>query len=166
MEGKRLNDIKALNDTYRIRPDHHHRIFRPLQTTKKEEANEQTNTKQINPFSTETIQTTMSSRPVQLVFGGASFGPSMSSEFGSLEAARHALDLLGASGVKSIDTARIYPDSEAYLGQAGAAARFSIDTKYPGGFAPTASGKEGLIASIEESLKALKTEQVSCYSLP
>ncbi|KAF7159598.1 hypothetical protein CNMCM6106_006914 [Aspergillus hiratsukae] len=105
----------------------------------------------------------MSSRLVQLLFGGASFGPSMSSEFGSLEATKHALDLLGASGVNSIDTARIYPDSEEYLGQAGAAARFSIDTKYPGGFAPTASSKEGVIASIEESLKALKTEQVDVY---
>ncbi|KAL2819728.1 NADP-dependent oxidoreductase domain-containing protein [Aspergillus granulosus] len=105
----------------------------------------------------------MSSQPVQLIFGGASFGPSMDSEFVSVEVTASALNLLEAGGIKSIDTARFYPDSEDYLGQAGAASRFSIDTKYPGGFAPTPSSKEGLIASAEESLKALKTEQVDVY---
>ncbi|CEL10455.1 hypothetical protein ASPCAL13574 [Aspergillus calidoustus] len=73
----------------------------------------------------------MSSQPVKLILGGASFGPA--------------------------------PDSEDYPGQAGAAGRFSIDTKYLGGFAPTPSSKEGLIASADESLNALKTEQVNVY---
>ncbi|KAL2855948.1 hypothetical protein BJY01DRAFT_242887, partial [Aspergillus pseudoustus] len=100
-----------------------------------------------------------SSTPVQLIFGGASIGPSMSSEFSSVDATKHALDILEAGGVKTIDTARFYPDSEEYLGQAGAADRFAIDTKYPGGFAPTASSTQGVIASAQESLKALKTEQ-------
>jgi len=77
-----------------------------------------------------------------------------------VNATKHALDLLEAGGVKTIDTARFYPDSEDYLGQTGATGRFAIDTKYPGGFAVTASSTQGVIASAAESLKALKTEQV------
>jgi aryl-alcohol dehydrogenase-like predicted oxidoreductase len=103
----------------------------------------------------------MSAQPVKLIFGGASFGPAMESEFTTVDATKGALDLLEAGGVTTIDTARMYPDSEDYLGQAGAAGRFAIDTKYPGGFSPTPSSKEGLIASADESVQTLKTEQVS-----
>ncbi|KAL2850520.1 NADP-dependent oxidoreductase domain-containing protein [Aspergillus pseudodeflectus] len=105
----------------------------------------------------------MSSQAVKLIFGGASFGPAMESEFTTVDATKGALHLLEAGGVATIDTARMYPDSEEYLGQAGAAARFAIDTKYPGGFSPTPSSKEGLIASAEESINALRTEQVEVY---
>jgi aryl-alcohol dehydrogenase-like predicted oxidoreductase len=102
----------------------------------------------------------MSAAPVQLIFGGASFGPTMASDFTSLEATTEALDLLEASGVKTIDTARFYPNSEEWLGEAAAPSRFIIDTKYPGGFASKASSKEGLVASAEESLAALGVDQV------
>ncbi|CEL05532.1 hypothetical protein ASPCAL06650 [Aspergillus calidoustus] len=105
----------------------------------------------------------MSTPPVQLIFGGASFGPTMASDFTSLEAMKGALDLLEAGGVKTIDTARFYPDSEEWLGEAAAAFQFTIDTKYPGGFASEASSKEGLIASAEESLAALGVDQVDVY---
>ncbi|KAJ0413619.1 NADP-dependent oxidoreductase domain-containing protein [Aspergillus carlsbadensis] len=105
----------------------------------------------------------MSSQPVKLIFGGASFGPAMHSDFATVDATKGALDLLEAAGVATIDTASMYPDSEDYLGQAGAAARFSIDTKYIGGFSPTPSSKEGLVASADQSLKALQTEQVDVY---
>ncbi|KAL2784214.1 NADP-dependent oxidoreductase domain-containing protein [Aspergillus keveii] len=105
----------------------------------------------------------MSSQSVKLIFGGASFGPAMESEFTTVEATKGALGLLEAGGVTTIDTARMYPDSEDYLGQAGAAGRFAIDTKYPGGFSPTPSSKEGLIASADESVQTLKTKQVDVY---
>ncbi|KAL3477173.1 NADP-dependent oxidoreductase domain-containing protein [Aspergillus californicus] len=106
----------------------------------------------------------MTSHPVKIIFGGASFGPSMESEFTSLEATEHALALLEAGGVRTIDTAKIYPDSEQYLGQARAAAGFfSVDTKYPGGFAATASSREDVITSADESLEALHTGQVDVY---
>ncbi|KAL3455820.1 NADP-dependent oxidoreductase domain-containing protein [Aspergillus heterothallicus] len=105
----------------------------------------------------------MPPQPAQLIFGGASFGPSMSSAFSSPAATATALDLLHAAGVRKIDTARFYPDSEEYLGQCGAAARFDIDTKYPGGFAPTPSSKEGIVRSVEESLAALRTDKVDVY---
>ncbi|KAF5854731.1 hypothetical protein ETB97_012681, partial [Aspergillus alliaceus] len=105
----------------------------------------------------------MASPRVQLIFGGASLGPSMETEFVSLEETKNALGLLEAGGVKTIDTARVYLNSEEWLGQAGAAARFSIDTKYPGGFAPEVSSREDVIKSADESLRLLKTDQVDVY---
>ncbi|KAB8228854.1 NADP-dependent oxidoreductase domain-containing protein [Aspergillus alliaceus] len=105
----------------------------------------------------------MASPRVQLIFGGASLGPSMETEFVSLEETKNALSLLESGGVKTIDTARVYPSSEEWLGQAGAAARFSINTKYPGGFAPEASSREDVIKSADESFRLLKTDQVDVY---
>ncbi|KAE8384751.1 NADP-dependent oxidoreductase domain-containing protein [Aspergillus alliaceus] len=105
----------------------------------------------------------MASPRVQLIFGGASLGPSMETEFVSLEETKNALSFLEAGGVKTIDTARVYPSSEEWLGQAGAAARFSINTKYPGGFAPEASSREDVIKSADESFRLLKTDQVDVY---
>ncbi|KAL3491745.1 NADP-dependent oxidoreductase domain-containing protein [Aspergillus germanicus] len=105
----------------------------------------------------------MSTPPVRLIFGGASFGPTMESDFTTLESTTETLDLLEANGVTTIDTARFYPDSEEWLGEAAAPSRFIIDTKYPGGFASKASSKEGLVASAEESLAALGVDQVDVY---
>jgi aflatoxin B1 aldehyde reductase len=59
---------------------------------------------------------TMSSQPVKLIFGGASLGPAIESEFPTVEATKGALELLKARGVTTIDTARMYPDSEDYPG--------------------------------------------------
>ncbi|KAJ0426601.1 NADP-dependent oxidoreductase domain-containing protein [Aspergillus carlsbadensis] len=107
----------------------------------------------------------MSTPPVRLIFGGASFGPTMESDFTTLEDTTEALDLLEDYGVTTIDTARFYPDSEEWLGEVAAPSRFTIDTKYPGGFASEASSKDGLVASAEESLAALGVDQVDVYYL-
>jgi aryl-alcohol dehydrogenase-like predicted oxidoreductase len=104
----------------------------------------------------------MSSPHVQLIFGGASLG-GMEAEFKSAADASEALSLLEEGGVRTIDTARIYTNSEHFLGEVNGASRFAIDTKYPGGFAPNPSSKEDVIARIEESLRELKTDQVRAY---
>ena len=95
---------------------------------------------------------------VKLIFGGGSFMEAAAPEPGYID---EALNILHEAGVKNIDTARIYQDSEELLGKAHAHSRFTIDTKYPGGLAPEPSSKESLVETLEESLKLLQTDQVS-----
>ncbi|KAL4864698.1 hypothetical protein BDV12DRAFT_188722 [Aspergillus spectabilis] len=104
----------------------------------------------------------MASPNIQLIFGGGSFG-GMEAEFVSISDMKGALGLLTEGGVQVIDTARMYANSEHFLGQLGAASYFSIDTKYAGGFAPQPSTKEDVIASADESLRQLGTDQINVY---
>ncbi|KAL2870713.1 aldo/keto reductase family protein [Aspergillus lucknowensis] len=104
----------------------------------------------------------MTTPPVQLIFGGASFG-GMEADFVSLADTQDALKLLQDGGIKVIDTARTYTNSEKWLGQVGAPTRFVVDTKYPGGLSPHPSSKEHVIATLDESLRLLKTDQVNVY---
>jgi aryl-alcohol dehydrogenase-like predicted oxidoreductase len=80
--------------------------------------------------------------------------------FPTLESINAALDILQANGVKTIDTARFYMNSEERLGQANASSRFAIDTKHPGGIAPEASSQESIVSIANESLNYLQTDQV------
>ncbi len=71
------------------------------------------------------------------------------------------LNALEEFGVGTIDSARMYPYSEKLLGKRGAAARFKIDTKHPGGFAKNAPAtKENVLEVAETSFGLLKTDQV------
>ncbi|RAH48960.1 Aldo/keto reductase [Aspergillus brunneoviolaceus CBS 621.78] len=63
------------------------------------------------------------------------------------------------------DTAPIYDRSEELLGQAHAADRFALATKFPGGFLPDPATKEVLLAAAEESLRKLQTDQMDIYYL-
>ncbi|KAJ5854280.1 hypothetical protein N7534_006823 [Penicillium rubens] len=99
--------------------------------------------------------------PVNLIWGGGSIMDEES--YPTLESINAALDILQANGVKTIDTARIYLNSEERLGLVNASSRFAIDTKHPGGFAPEANSQE-LIGSIaNQSLNYLQTDQVDVY---
>lgn len=72
------------------------------------------------------------------------------------------LKILVDADVKAIDTSEGYMDSEKVLGEAGAASRITIDTKYSGGFNPRGEPtKDFVISCAEESLKKLKTDSVS-----
>lgn len=73
------------------------------------------------------------------------------------------LNILEEEGVQKIDTARIYGKSEEILGELGAASRFIIDTKAPGGWTPGSLKPDVLIANAKESLERLKTKQVDIY---
>ncbi|KAL9534562.1 Oxidoreductase [Sphaerulina musiva] len=69
---------------------------------------------------------------IKVIFGGAGINPG--SPFGDIPTLRTTFDKLEAAGVKTIDTSNIYGASEAILGEAGAASRFTVDTKTAGGF--------------------------------
>ncbi|KAL3483961.1 Aldo/keto reductase [Aspergillus germanicus] len=100
---------------------------------------------------------------MQLIFGGGSFLNDISNP--SLDDVKRTLDKLQELQITSIDTAVIYDKSEEYLGQAQASRHFAISTKYPCGFLPEGSSREGLLASAEESLRKLQTDQLDIYYL-
>ncbi|KAL4885636.1 NADP-dependent oxidoreductase domain-containing protein [Aspergillus karnatakaensis] len=104
----------------------------------------------------------MSTPKINLIFGGASLG-GMEAEFTSVASTASALSLLENNGVTTIDTGRIYPNSEHWLGELNATAKFDIDTKYPGGFGTAVSSGEDLKEKLEESLQELKTDQITTY---
>jgi aflatoxin B1 aldehyde reductase len=101
----------------------------------------------------------MANKAVKIVFGGAAFGAAV--DFSTPEQVEDALNVLEKEGIKAIDTAQAYGTSEEMLGKTGAAARFVIDTKYPGGLTPNDATKETVIAGGRESLKKLNTTCVS-----
>lgn len=93
----------------------------------------------------------------KLVFGGGIF---TAPYVPSVDEVREYLDLLEEFGIKVIDTAAVYGDSEKFLGETKAASRFTIDTKNPGAMNPEPSTKDVVVAAGKESLKKLATSQV------
>jgi aryl-alcohol dehydrogenase-like predicted oxidoreductase len=91
--------------------------------------------------------------PINLIWGGGSITDEES--YPTLDSINTALDILQANGVKTIDIARIYKNSEERLGQVNASSRFAIDTKHPGGFAPEANSQELIGSIVSQSLNAL-----------
>lgn len=101
----------------------------------------------------------MATNGVKIVFGGGAFWQ------GPVEKATEWLKVLEELDVKNIDTARIYGESEKMLGEAGAPAKFVIDTKHPGGFDAEPATKDSVIQLGKESLEKLQTEQVDVLYL-
>ncbi|SCU97857.1 LAFA_0G13784g1_1 [Lachancea sp. 'fantastica'] len=74
------------------------------------------------------------------------------------------IDVLKKYGIKELDTARVYPDNEEFLGSHGIPKSFLIDTKARG-FVNGSLSKEGIIGSIKESFELLKVESVETFFL-
>lgn len=90
-------------------------------------------------------------------FGGGIFSPP---KFRSGKDVQEYLDVLEEFGIKIVDTAAMYGESEKLLGEANAPSQFTIDTKHPGAMHPEPSTKDVVVASGKESLKKLGTSQV------
>ena len=93
----------------------------------------------------------MSANRVKIAFGGVALSSDTITEW---------LKELEELGINVIDTAQIYGSSEEVLGNAGAASRFTIDTKLPGAWGPV-STKDATIELGKASLQKLKTDSVS-----
>lgn len=76
------------------------------------------------------------------------------------EKVKEALDFLETEGIRVIDTAACYLESEELLGVTDAATRFTIDTKVSGGLSESMSTTESVIQSCENSLTRLRTTSV------
>jgi len=103
----------------------------------------------------------MSSESITVVFGAASIG---NREGWNTETELDAaFKVLEAHGVKVLDSAQLYGESEKTLGQVKAGERFTIDTKWIGGWSPGSATKEAVISSAKESIKKLGVKQVDIF---
>ena len=73
-------------------------------------------------------------------------------------------NILDSHGVRTLDTAYIYGDSEKVLGQDKAHERFTIHTKAPA-MSANASSQESILAGAEKQLGLLGTDKVDVYYL-
>ncbi|KAJ7359785.1 aldehyde reductase [Mycena albidolilacea] len=105
----------------------------------------------------------MGSSSVKAIFGGAPIGPGVGGSFLDEESIEHAYKLLEEGGCDTIDTARIYGDSEVWMGKTGAGKRFTIDSKTPGGFGPGSSTGEGILQHAKETVERLQVKSVDVY---
>lgn len=92
---------------------------------------------------------------IKIVFGGGGFisGSKLSND------ASTAMATLLREGVTTIDTARLYPGSEAAIGQQPSRTSFTIDTKIKGGFAPGSAAKDAIIRDAQDSLSVVGIPQ-------
>lgn len=70
-----------------------------------------------------------------------------------------------ANNVLTIDTAVAYGDSERVLGEAGAAHRFTLDTKLRGGFAPQGGSRRQILEEVASSKANLQTDAIDILYL-
>ncbi|TLS25154.1 hypothetical protein PpBr36_07937 [Pyricularia pennisetigena] len=95
----------------------------------------------------------------KLIFGSNPFFE------GDVAVIKQWLETLREFGIKTIDTAQFYGESEAGLGQAHAAADFTIDTKLSCMAMGEPASKANVIKYGRESLKKLQTDSVDVYYL-
>ncbi|KAJ7819935.1 aldehyde reductase [Mycena olivaceomarginata] len=104
----------------------------------------------------------MASNSVKAVFGGAPIGAGKS--FPDEESIEKAYKLLEEGGCDTIDTARLYDNSEEWLGKTGAGKRFTIDSKTPGGFGgPGTSTSVTIPQHAKETAERLGVKSVDVY---
>lgn len=99
---------------------------------------------------------------LKIVFGTVGFNPG--SAFGDHKAINEVLDVLERNGVKNLDTAQLYHQSETLLGEVDAGKRFIIDTKSKGGFDLGNALKPNVLRELaHESNEILKVKPVDIF---
>ena len=99
---------------------------------------------------------------VKVILGGGVF---WSKDQWSPDKLQAFLDCLVVADVKGIDTAQVYGDSEAVLGEAGSKRNLEIGTKLPGITVPGSFQTEQVVKRTQESLQKLKVDQVDILYL-
>ncbi|KAJ6520468.1 NADP-dependent oxidoreductase domain-containing protein [Mycena sanguinolenta] len=90
---------------------------------------------------------------IKAVYGGGTIGRT----FSEAESIEKVYKLLEEGGCNTIDTARLYGDSEEWLGKTGAGKRFVIDSKAPGGFIAGSSTGTTIPQFAKETVERLRT---------
>ncbi|KAK7048693.1 aflatoxin B1 aldehyde reductase member 4 [Favolaschia claudopus] len=98
---------------------------------------------------------------VKAVFGGFPIGAGK--YFPDEESIEKVYKLLEEGGCDTIDTARVYTNSEEWLGKTGAGKRFTIDTKAPGGFIPGSCTGDNILQFAKESVQLLDVKSLDIY---
>ncbi|KAL6253103.1 hypothetical protein RBB50_000824 [Rhinocladiella similis] len=103
----------------------------------------------------------MASEGIKVVFGGAVIGNY--EHWQDDNNIKEAFDILEAHGAKTIDSAQLYGESEKKLGELKAGDRFTIDTKWLGGWTPGSATKDNIISTAKESVEKLGVKQVDIF---
>ena len=101
----------------------------------------------------------MPSQGIKALFGTASIGnnePWIDGDY--LE---RAFAILQSHGVDTLDSAKLYGESEKRLGEMKAGTKFTLDTKWPGGFIPGGGSREKIVEAAKDSIAKLGVKQVS-----
>jgi aflatoxin B1 aldehyde reductase len=101
----------------------------------------------------------MSSSGIKVVFGAASIGnrdPWISEDYLS-----KAFKILLDNGCDTLDSAQLYGESEKRLGELKAGEKFTVDTKWLGGWNGGWATKENIVSTGKASLEKLGMKQVS-----
>ncbi|KAJ1551350.1 hypothetical protein HK405_014684, partial [Cladochytrium tenue] len=97
----------------------------------------------------------------KIVFGAA--GPIWNNEDADADT---LLAVLAEHGVRELDSARVYGESEERIGQRRVVDKgFAVHTKHPGGFGPPGASKQGILDVAATSFQLLKLDQVDIYYL-
>ncbi|KAF7365148.1 Aldehyde reductase [Mycena venus] len=100
--------------------------------------------------------------PVKIVYGGY---VGTGTPYADNETLEKIYKMLEEAGCENIDTARIYGDSEEWLGKTGAGKRFTIDSKAPGGLIPGTCTGENILQFAKETVERLGVKSVDVYYL-
>ena len=99
----------------------------------------------------------MAANGIKIAFGGAAWLST------PVDEVKEWLKVIEEVGIDTIDTAALYGGSEETMGHAGAASKFTIDTKTPGGFTPELSTKDVITKHCKESLQKLNANSLDVY---
>lgn len=105
----------------------------------------------------------MSSSELQVVFGGGAFGNY--EPYINPEDVKRAFSILEKHGVKKIDSAQLYGQSEATLGANNAGDKFILDTKWVAGWNPGSATSDAIVATAKKSIQTLGVKQVDIFYL-
>lgn len=96
-----------------------------------------------------------------IVYGSAPLGNR--DPFNKPEDVEKLYSVLLKHNVKEIDTAQLYQESENKLGETKAGERFTLHTKWAGGWQPGWATRDNIVNSAKESMKKLGVKQVDIF---
>ena len=100
----------------------------------------------------------MSAKGVKIVFGGGPIGEGKA--FPDASTIEELYKLLEEGGCGTIDTARLYSNSEEWIGKTRGGDKFIIDSKTPGGFVVGGSTSTNILQHAKETVERLGVKNV------
>lgn len=101
----------------------------------------------------------MNSKGIKPIFGGGPIGEGK--DYPSVPIIEELYQLLQEGGCNTMDTGRLYSNSEEWIGKTNGGDHFTIDSKTPGGFISGGSDSTGILQHAKETVERLGVKKVS-----
>jgi aflatoxin B1 aldehyde reductase len=101
----------------------------------------------------------MTSQGIKIAFGAAPIGNN--EPWKSTEDIDELFKILDKHNVTILDSAQLYGNSETRLGEVQAGSKFTIDTKWIGGWKSGSAAKDNIVTSAKESIAKLGVKKAS-----